>query len=191
MELELILNLKSVLQLLRQANAVAGTITLPNPCNAPFIVWSNIVNIIVNELICNIILPAVAFGKSKLSICCAKIHIPIVHGSPISIEIKSENDVLLVAVFVSFFALAAAIAGTSAVANAILIESGKLVKVSIFPANIPYWTLASPSVKNCFSPLTTVTESIFLFNYDIIALNAIGIETNNMFLIINATLSCL
>ena len=48
MELELILNLKSVFPLLRQANAVAGTITLPNPCNAPFIVCVSKTKIIVD-----------------------------------------------------------------------------------------------------------------------------------------------
>ena len=56
---------------------------------------------------------------------------PIVQGRPISIETNNENDVLFVAVFTSFFALAAAIAGTNAVANAIFIDKGKLVNVSI------------------------------------------------------------
>ena len=172
-------------------NANAGTITLPKPCNAPFMVWSNIVNIIVNALICNITAPAFAFGNSKFNIGCANIHIPIVQGKPINIETNSENEVLFVAVFVSFFALAAAIAGTKAVANAIFIESGKLVRVSTFPLNIPYCIFASASGKNSFSPLTTVNESIFLFSEDIIADSAIGIDTNNIFLTIIIILSFL
>ena len=57
-----------------------------------------------------------------------------------------------------FFAIAADIAGTSAVANAILKDNGKVIRVSTFPLNIPYCIVASLSDKNFFSPLTTVIE---------------------------------
>lgn len=136
--MELKLNLKSVLLQLRHPNAIAGTASFPYPCNAPFIVWSSIVNIIVNELICNITSPALAFGNNKLSIGPANKNIPIVHGSPINIDIIRENDVFSVIAFLSLLALAAAIAGTNAVANATFIDKGKLVKVSTFPPKIPY-----------------------------------------------------
>ena len=67
-------------------------------------VWSNMVNIIVRELICKIISPALAFGNNKFKIDPAKINIPTVHGSPINIDVNKENDVLLVIVFLSCFA---------------------------------------------------------------------------------------
>ena len=54
-------------------------------------VWSKMVKIIVNELICNTSVPELAFGYNKLSIGPANIHIPIVHGSPINIDINSVN----------------------------------------------------------------------------------------------------
>ena len=44
---------------------------------------------------------------------------------------------------------------------------------------------------NCFKLRTTVNESIFLFNDDIIAVSAIGVETNNTFFIMLCTLSYL
>ena len=118
-------------------------------------------------------------------------HIPIVQGSPISIDTSSENEVFLVISLLSFFALAADIAGTSAVAKATFIDSGRLVKVSTFPPNIPYWLTATSSGKNSFRLLTTVNESMFLFKEDIIAVKAIGIETNKIFFIIVLTLSYL
>ena len=99
-------------------------------------------------------------------------------GNPINIEINKENDVFCFIVFLSFLALAAAIAGTNAVENATFIESGKLVKVSTFPPNIPYWLTASSAGKNSFKLLTTVNESMFLFTDDNIAVNAIGNETS-------------
>ena len=114
-------------------SAIAGIANLPYPCSAPFIVWSSIVNIIVSELICNITEPALAFGNSKFNIGPAKMHIPIVQGSPINIDISNENDVLLVIVCSSLLAFAAEIAGTNAVANATFIDSGKLVSISTFP----------------------------------------------------------
>lgn len=177
--------------LLRHPRDSAGIPNLPYPCNAPFIVWSNIVNIIVNELICNISSPELAFGYNRFKIGPANIHIPIVHGNPISIDVNSENDVFLVIVFLSFIALAADIAGTSAVANATFIDSGKLVSVSTFPPNIPYWAIAISSGINSFKLLTTVKESIFLFIDDIIAVNAIGIDTSKIFFIMFLTLSYL
>ena len=82
------------MQVLRHPNATVGTINFPYPCNAPFIVWSNIVNIIVKELICNIASPALAFGNNKLKIGPANINIPTVHGNPINIDINNEKDVL-------------------------------------------------------------------------------------------------
>ena len=54
-------------------------------------VWSNIVKMIVNELICKTSVPELAFGYNKFSIGPANIHIPTVHGSPISIDINSVN----------------------------------------------------------------------------------------------------
>ncbi len=100
-------------------------------------VWSNMVKIIVNELICKITSPALALGNNKFKIGPANKHIPTVQGRPISIEISNENDVFSVIVFLSFFALAEAIAGTNAVAKATLIDNGKLVSISTFPPNIP------------------------------------------------------
>lgn len=82
--------------------------------------------------------PELAFGNSKFSIGPANKNIPTVHGRPINIDVKSENDVFSVIVFLSFLAFAADIAGTSAVAKATLIESGKLVNMSTFPPSIPY-----------------------------------------------------
>lgn len=117
---------------------MAGTISFPYPCRAPFIVWSNIVKIIVKELICKITSPALALGNNKFKIGPANKHIPTVQGRPISIEVNRENDVFWVIVFLSFLALAEAIAGTSAVAKATLMESGRLVSISTFPPSIPY-----------------------------------------------------
>ena len=91
LELELILGLVLILPALRHPNETVGIINFPYPCRAPFIVWSNIVNNIVNELISNITAPAFAFGNNKFSIGCANTHIPIVHGSPINIDINKEN----------------------------------------------------------------------------------------------------
>ena len=111
-------------------------------------------------------------------------HIPTVHGSPINIDVNSENDVFCFIVFLSFLALAAAIAGTRAVEKATFIDNGKLVNASTFPPNIPYWLTASSAGKNSFKLLTTVNESMFLFIEDNIAVSAIGKETNNIFFII-------
>ena len=55
----------------------------------------------------------------------------------------------------------------------------------IFTANIRI------IISNFFSPLTTVIESIFLFNVDIIALKVIGVDTNNIFFTTFFRLSCL
>ena len=154
-------------------------------------VWSNIVNKIVNELICSITVPLLAFGYNKPNICSANMHIPTVQGKPISIEISSENDVFCFIVFLSFLAFAAAIAGTNAVENATFIDSGKLVNVSTLPPNIPYWLTASSAGKNSFKLLTTVNESIFLFTDDNIAVNAIGNETHKIFFIMLLLLSYL
>src|SRR5699024_164570 len=107
------------------------------------------------------------------------------------IEVNSENDVFLDISFLSFLAFADAIAGTRAVENATFIESGKLVSVSTFPPNIPYCVIAISSGINSFKLLTTVNESMFLFNDDIIAVRAIGIDTINIFFIIFLTLSYL
>lgn len=136
--LVLILNLVLISLLHRHPNDIAGIASFPYPWSAPFIVWSKIVNIIVSELICSITSPELAFGNSKFNIGPANIHIPTVHGNPISIDVNNENDVFLVIVFLSFIAFAADIAGTSAVANATFIDRGKLVSVSTFPPNIPY-----------------------------------------------------
>lgn len=154
-------------------------------------VWSNIVNKIVSELICNTTSPELAFGNSKFKIGPANKHIPIVHGSPISIEVIKENDVFWVIVFLSFLAFAADMAGTKAVANATLIDNGKLVNISTFPPKIPYCEIAISSGINSFRLLTTVKESMFLFREDMIAVKAIGMDTINILLIIVITLSYL
>ena len=135
------------------------------------------VNKMVNELICNITSPELAFGNSKFKIGPANRHIPIVQGSPISIDIIKEKDVFFVIVFLSFLALAAAMAGTKAVAKATLIDNGKLVSISTFPPKIPYWEIAISSGINSFKLLTTVKESMFLLREDIIAVKAIGMDT--------------
>ena len=132
------LNLIPISQLLRTPRDIAGIISLPYPCNAPFIVWSNIVNNIVNELICRIAAPELAFGNNRFSICSEYIHIPTVHGNAINIETNKEKVVFSFIVFLSFFALAAEIVGTRAVENATFIAKGKLVNVSTFPPKIPY-----------------------------------------------------
>ena len=82
--------------------------------------------------------PSLAFGYNKFSIGPANKHIPIVHGSPISIETSKEKDVFCFIVFLSLLAFAADIAGTKAVENATFIDKGRLVKVSSFPPKIPY-----------------------------------------------------
>ena len=104
---------------------------------------------------------------------------------------KLENDVLLVAVSLSFVAFAADIAGTNAVANAILIANGKFVKVSTFPANCPYNFVDTSADKYVLKILFTVNESIFLLNDVIIELNVNGIDTINIFFIIVFTFSYL
>jgi len=116
-------------------------------------------------------------------------NIPTVQGKPINIDTNNENEVFCVIVLLSFLAFAADIAGTNAVAKATLIASGKLVNVSTFPPKIPYCAVAMSSGKNFFKFLTTVNESTFLFIDDIIAVNVIGIDTNNIFLITSDTLS--
>ena len=122
--------------------AVAGTITFPNPWSAPFIVWFNTENIIVNAATCNNPAPLLAFGYNNFSIGSANTHIPIVQGRPINIDTNNENDVRFVAVSVSFLAFASAIAGTNAVANAIFTDNGSPIRVSTFPLNIPYFSIA-------------------------------------------------
>ena len=92
----------------------------------------------VKELICKTVAPELALGNSKFKIGPANIHIPIVQGSPINIDVSNEKDVFFVIFFLSFLALAAAIAGTKAVANATLMDKGRLVSISTFPPNIPY-----------------------------------------------------
>ena len=126
-----------------------------------FLKDDNIVNKIVSELICKITVPSLAFGNNKFRIGPANIHIPIVQGSPINIDVNKENDVFSVIVFLSFLAFAADIAGTNAVENATFIDNGKLVRVSTFPPNIPYCDKAISSGINCFKLLTTVKESMF------------------------------
>ena len=78
----------------RNENAIAGVNNFPYPCSEPLIVWSNIVNNIVKELIFNINSPELAFGNNKFNIGPAKINIPTVHGNPINIEINNEKDAI-------------------------------------------------------------------------------------------------
>ena len=92
----------------------------------------------VNENICSKNPPSGAFGNSKFKIGFANTIIPNVQGSPIIIVINNDKDILFAAVFSSFLAINAETEGTSAVANAILNESGNVANVSTFPDNIPY-----------------------------------------------------
>ena len=140
------------------------------------------------EINCNNNAPWFAFGYNKFKIGCAKTIIPTTHGRPINIDVNNENDVLFVAVSLSFLALAADIAGTSAVANAIFIASGKLVNVSTFPLNCPYNLVAISDAIYVLNILFTVNESIFLLNDVIIELNVNGIDTINIFFTIVFTL---
>lgn len=149
------------------------------------------VKIIVSELICNTTSPELALGNNKFKIGPANTHIPTVQGSPINIDVINEKDVFCVIVFLSFFAFAAEMAGTKAVAKATLMDKGKLVNISTFPPNIPYCEIAMSSDINCFKLLTTVKESMFLFREDMIAVKAIGMETIKILLIIVITLSYL
>lgn len=190
-DLVLILDLRLVSQLLRHPKAIAGTLNFPYPCSIALIVWSSTVNNIVNELICNTTAPELAFGNNKFNIGPANTNIPTVHGNAINIEVNIENEDFFTIVFLSFLALAAEIAGTNAVEKATFIDSGKLVSISTFPPSIPYCANASFSGKNSFKLLTTVNESMFLFNDDIIAVSAIGIDTINILFIIVFTLSYL
>ena len=148
-------------------------------------------DIIVNAATCNSPPPALAFGYSKLSIGCANMHIPIVHGSPINIDTNNENEVLLVAVSMSFFAFASAIAGTNAVANAMFTDNGNPISVSTFPLNIPYFSIAISAGKYVDKILFTVNASTFLFIEDSTELIVIGIDTISTFFTILNTLSYL
>lgn len=95
-----------------------------------------------------------------------------------------ENDILFLHVVISPMAFADEMVGTNAVENAILKDIGSVTKVSTFPLKIPYWILACSSDKNFFKPLTTVIESTFLFIVPIIAPIDIGIDTDNISLIV-------
>ena len=97
----------------------------------------------------------------------------------------------MVAVSLSFLALAADIAGTNAVENAIFIASGKFVIVSTFPPNIPYNFFATSDDRYVFNILFTVNESMFLLNDVIIELNVNGIDTIKIFFTIVFTSSYL
>ena len=88
-----------------------------------------------------------ALGYNNFNIGSANTHIPIVHGNPINIDTNSENDVRFVAVCVSFLALASAIAGTNAVANAIFTDNGNPINVSTLPLNIPYFSIANSALS--------------------------------------------
>ena len=95
------------------------------------------------DINCNNNAPSFAFGYNKFNIGCANTIIPTTQGKPINMDVNNENDVLLVAVSLSFLAFAADIAGTNAVAKAILIARGKFVNVSTFPLNCPYNLVAT------------------------------------------------
>ena len=68
---------------------------------------------------------------------------PIAHGKAISKVVRRENVILLLAVFISPFAIAAETAGTSAVAKAIFSAAGIPISISTLPAKIPYSLVAS------------------------------------------------
>lgn len=59
-------------------------------------------------------------------------------GNPINTVINIEKETFLFTSKILFFAKSALTAGTKAVANAILNESGKFISVSTFPLKIPY-----------------------------------------------------
>ena len=77
------------------ANAITGTFTFPNPCNAPFIVCVRTIKIIVNADNCSISAPFAALGNNICNISFENIIIYIVNGMPISIVTNIENSILL------------------------------------------------------------------------------------------------
>ena len=83
----------------------------------------------------------------NLKLARANIIIPTIQGRPISIVTSNEKDTLFVVLFISPFVFAVVIAGTNAVAKAILNDNGSEVNVSTFPLNIPYCFKASASDK--------------------------------------------
>ena len=170
-------------------NAMAGTFIFPNPCSAPLMVWAKEVKIIVKAEMASKVPPELALGNNNSKICLAYINIPNVHGSPINMVINKDKRNLLLIVSVSFFTLAPEMVGTSAVAKAILNASGIEVKISTLELRMPYFAFAVASPIIGFKILTTVTESIFLLIAEISELNEIGIETANIFLIIDLALS--
>ena len=106
------------------------------------------------------------------------------HGSPINIVSKIENDTLFFIVSESPMALEYAIVGIKLVVSATLNDIGNITRVSTLPLNIPYWIFASFSLKKFFNPLTTVIESMLLFNDPSIEVSDIGIDTVNTSLIV-------
>ena len=82
--------------------------------------------------------PLLAFGNNISNIGFAKVNIPIVHGTPIKIVINKEKEILFLMLCMSPLAFPAEIAGTKAVAKAILKDKGSITNVSIFPLKIPY-----------------------------------------------------
>lgn len=75
-------------------------------------------------------------------------------------------------------ALEYAIVGIKLVVSATLNDIGNITRVSTLPLNIPYWILLHFHLK-VFNPLTTVIESMLLFNDPSIEVSDIGIDTVN------------
>ena len=119
-----------------------------------------------------------------LNIGCASDINPKAQGNIIIRDAKNENDNLLDAVVLSFFANASDIAGTNAVEKAKFIASGKLTKVSILDkmpvADIAIcssasFELSTPLYAICIQ-LLTVAVSITPLITEISELIVIGIE---------------
>ena len=110
----------------------------------------------------------------------------------IIIDNNIEKDIRFAAPFLSPCAIAADIAGTSAVENATLNDSGNVISVSTFPLSIPYCIVAcfSGILNASFRILITVIESTFLLSVDIIALIAIGNDTQIILFTMLIALSC-
>ena len=173
------------------ANAITGMFTFPNPCRAPFIVCVNTTNTIVNDDILSISPPIDAFGKSNPKNSFENKYISIVNGIPINIVTSIENRIFFFATSISFFATAPEIAGTSAVANAILNENGSITNVSTLPFKIPYCSNAFSSPIILFSILTTVSASMVFVVAENKAHKLIGIDTSNILFMILIVLSLL
>ena len=145
-------------------------------------------NVIDIDVIASKPAPSDEFGYIVFNIGSAKVISPTAHGAIITIVKNNENDNLLFAVSVSFFARDAAIAGTSAVQNAAFIAKGSLIIVSTFEiipeSSIAFCSNASfvantPENAVCIH-LLTVIVSIVPFSSATSEPIVIGIDIANI-----------